>query len=73
MSLHKKTGKFQASVSLFGLTNSYIGLYTSPEEAFQAYKKAKESYVKEVAEKWKGLIDEKVYNTVIKFTVSSDD
>ena len=29
--------------------------------AFQVYKEAKEDYVREVAEKWKERIDDKVY------------
>lgn len=45
----------------------YIGAFRNEEEAFQAYKKAKETYIKEVAEKWKVEIDDRVYNTLMSW------
>lgn len=70
---HKKTQKFQASLSVGGIKNKYLGLYSSQVEAFQAYKEAKESYIKEVAEKWKGRISEKVYLGLLNYEVSVED
>lgn len=51
----------------------YLGLYKTAEAAFQAYKNAKESYIKEVAAKWKGRIDEKVYKALVSWEVEVSD
>ena len=51
----------------------YLGAYDCPEEAFQVYKKAKELYIKEVAERWKDQIDPKVYNALISYEVEITD
>ena len=68
----KKNDKYIAQI---GGRNSYsfLGRFTTPEEAFCAYKKAKENYVKEVANKWKDHIDPRVYETLMKYEVSIDD
>lgn len=73
VSFHKKTKKFQASLSNLGSTNQYLGLYETPEEAFQAYKTAKESYIKDVAEKWKGKIDDEIYDSMLEYEVFLDN
>ena len=72
VSFYKKTGKFLASGSFYGKAQ-HIGYYNTPEEAFQAYKEAKESYIKEVAEKWKDRIEDKVYKTLKEYSVGIDD
>ena len=51
----------------------YLGRYNTPEQAFLAYKIAKESYIKEVAEKWRDQIDPRVYNTLMNYEVNIDD
>ena len=51
----------------------YLGLHNTPEEAFQAYKVAKEAYIKEVAEKWKGKIDDKVYQALLEWKIEITD
>ena len=50
-----------------------LGFYCTPEEAFQAYKDAKESHIKGVANKWKDQIDIKVYEALIKYEVEITD
>jgi hypothetical protein len=54
---------------------TYIGCFSTPEEAFEAYKKAKEEYIKEVAEKYykEGAISEKVYNALMNYEVEITD
>ena len=69
---HKEGKKFQARLSYFG-KGVGLGLFKTPEEAFQAYKKAKESYIKEVAEIWKGRIDDRVYQALLNYEVHIDD
>lgn len=51
----------------------YLGLFNTEFEAFQAYKKAKEAYIKVVAEKWKGKIDDKVYEALMNWEIDVDD
>lgn len=65
---NKKLGKFSAH-----LLGKYIGLFTTELEAFQVYKQAKEAYIKEVANKWKDRIDNRVYEALMNWGVSIDD
>lgn len=52
-----------------GDKREYLGLYDTPEQAYQAYKDEKESYAKVIAEKWKGKIDDRAYNALINYTM----
>jgi hypothetical protein len=65
-------GRFRARLLRFG-REVRLGNYTTPEEAFYAYKFAKESHIKEVAEIWKGLISDKVYEAMCKYKVEITD
>ena len=47
--------------------------FKTSEEAFQAYKTAKEAYIKEVAERWKGKIDDKVYQALLEWKIEITD
>ena len=51
----------------------YLGLFNTELEAFNAYKKAKETFVKEQANKWKSQIDERAYKALMNYTVGIDD
>ena len=53
--------------------SEHLGLFKTELEAFNAYKQAKESFVKEQAEKWKGKIDERAYEALIHYTVEITD
>lgn len=66
------SNKFQSSISKI-VSESYLGSFNTPEEAFQAYKQAKEAYIKEVAEKWKDKIDQKVYQALQEYQVEITD
>ena len=50
-----------------------LGFYCTPEEAFYAYKQAKEDYIKEVANKWKDQIDTRVYEALMNWTIEITD
>lgn len=51
----------------------WLGCFNTEIEAFNAYKQAKESFIKEQAEKWKSQIDERVYKALMNYEVSIDD
>jgi hypothetical protein len=53
----------------------YLGTYNTPEEAFTAYKLAKEQYIKELAESYfqQGKITKRVYNALMKYEVEITD
>lgn len=46
-----------------------LGYYITPEEAFEVYKTAKEKHIKEIAEEWKNLISNKVYEILITYKI----
>ncbi len=52
---------------------TYLGCYNTPEEAFQAYKIAKEIEIKRVATLWKDLIDPQVYQAMCNYKVEITD
>lgn len=73
-----KSKNFEASISLKtlnGKNNQYLGTFKTPEEAFNAYKVAKEAYIKEVATKYynDGKIARNVYEALMKYKVEITD
>ena len=52
---------------------NFLGHYNTPEEAFQAYKQFKENYIKQVADEYKELIPEKLYNAMYEYEVEIED
>lgn len=69
----KNGNKFKALVSKGNGKAMYFGTYTTVEEAFQAYKEAKEEYIKEVANEYKGKIDPRAYEAMMNYEVEIDD
>ena len=53
--------------------NIHLGYFSKPDEAFNAYKEAKEVYIKSLAEKWKDKIDPRVYEALMKYRVEITD
>lgn len=49
------------------------GGFKTPEEAFLKYKVEKEKYIKKVAEEYKDIVPEKVYNALINYKVEITD
>jgi hypothetical protein len=50
-----------------------LGIFETIELAFMAYKREKEGYIREVADKWKHLITPKVYDALINYEVEITD
>jgi len=72
-SLQKRTGKFQASCKDGTGKLKYLGVFPTQEQAFAAYKAFKESIVKRLADKYKSLIDDRVYQALMSYTVEITD
>ena len=62
-----------ATVSKNKGKQEFLGYFNTEIEAFNAYKKAKESFVKEQAEKWEDKIDERAYDALMNYEVEIDD
>jgi len=69
---NKERGKFMTQLNVNGKAG-YLGLFTTPEEAFQVYKAAKEANIKAVAQKWKHILDERVFQALMVYQVRIDD
>ena len=69
-----KTNKaFVAQVRKNKGKQEHLGYFKTELEAFKAYKVAKESFVKEQANKWKGKIDDRAYEALMNYQVNIDD
>ena len=66
--------KYHSSVRIYGKRIS-LGVYNNPEDAFQAYKKAKENHIKEIALQYfnNGEINQQVYNALMNYEVEITD
>ena len=69
-----KTHKaFVARVSKNKGKQERLGYFNTELEAFNAYKQAKESFIKEQANKWKSQIDERAYNALMNYEIDIND
>lgn len=66
VSCRKDTNKIQAHISRYGKL-SRIGYFSTVGDAAAAYKAAKQEYVKDVARKYKDVIDIKAYNALMEW------
>ena len=69
-----KTNKaFKAQVRKNKGKSEWLGSFKTEIEAFNTYKTAKESFIKEQANEWKGQIDHRAYNALMNYTVEITD
>lgn len=68
----QRGGKFRARLSINN-REVMLGWFNTTEEAFCAYKQAKETHIKEVAKKWKDQIDPRVYEALMNWTIEITD
>lgn len=65
VSLHKRSGKFRANLSIDG-TLKYLGLFDTVEDASKAYLIAKKANVIRIADEWKEKIPVRLYEALIR-------
>lgn len=72
---HKASNSFVAQVNKNVGEQEHLGCYNTPEEAFLAYKKAKEDYIKQIAqiEYDKGNIIKRCYDAMMNYEVEITD
>ena len=69
---HKAARKFVAQIDLRG-KRKHLGSYDNPKQAFNAYKEAKEDYIKEVAEEYKNVLESMVYECLVRYEIEIHD
>ena len=70
---HKTNKAFISRVNKNKGKQEHLGYFKTEIEAFNAYKTAKESFVKEQANNWKSQIDIRAYNALMNYTVEITD
>ena len=73
VSWHKKGKAFVATVNKNKGKREHLGSFTTEIEAFNAYKQAKESFIKEQANKWESQIDPRAYEALMNYEVEITD
>ena len=76
VSFNKNLNKYEAHCSIFyngKKQYKYLGLYNTPEEAFNSYKQFKEAYIKQVADYYKEKIPNKLYEAMYNYQVEITD
>jgi hypothetical protein len=71
--LCKITGRYRAALNIGKGMNKKLGRFRTVEDAFAAYKEAKESLIKSLAEKWKDKIDNRLYLAMMCYTIEITD
>lgn len=73
-----KDGKYQVNCQIFNpetekSKQEYLGFYDTQEKAFEIYKYYKEKNIKQVADYYKSLIPQKLYDALYDYEVEIDD
>ena len=73
VSWSKRDKAFKAQVGKGKGKLKHLGYFNTELEAFNAYKQAKETFIKEQANKFKSQIDLRAYNALMNYEVNIDD
>ncbi len=73
VSWHKAKKAFVARVNKNKGKQEHLGYFKTEIEAFNTYKTAKESFIKEQANKWKSQIDPRAYEALMNYEVNVND
>ena len=68
----KDNNKYRATISING-KNIILGKFDTSEEAFDAYKTAKENHIKEIADQYKSVIPESLYYAMYEYEIEYND
>lgn len=68
----KSKSSYRASISVYG-RNKYLGRFKTKEQAFLAYKQAKEAHLSNLAEKYRDHLDPRAYHALKKYQVEITD
>ena len=69
---HKSIDKYMSQISIDG-KRKRLGFFNNTIDAFNAYKKAKEEQIKIMANKYKGVLNIKVYDSLMDYKVEITD
>ena len=72
VTFHKAQNKYCSKINILGKRVS-LGYSQTPEEAFYIYKKAKEDYIKQIADEYKDKIPKKLYEAMYRYEVEIAD
>ena len=70
---NKQKGKYISHCNFGNSKSKHLGSFYTTQEAFNAYKTAKEKYIKQVADEYKEYIPRKLYKTMYNYEVEIDD
>lgn len=70
---HKDKDTYEARCSIGNGKRKHLGYFNNPKEAFYKYKEFKEIYIKQVADKYKSWLPQKVYNAMYLYEVEITD
>jgi len=74
---HERDQEYRAQCSYITETgkrkNKWLGGHNNPEDAYLAYKKFKEYHIKEIADRYKEYIPEKLYKVLYEYRVEITD
>ena len=65
--------RYLASMKIGNKRSYFIGIYSSANEAFEAYKIEKEKLIKNLAGEYKNIIPKKVYDALMNYEVLITD
>lgn len=66
-----KSGRYEAAASI-GRSKQYLGTFDTPEVAFAAYKSARESHLRMLADKYKDELSPKAYKLLKNINITID-
>jgi len=70
---HKHNNRYVAQCSVGSGVSNYLGSFPDMLSAFEVYKNFKENHIKEVAEKYKDQIPQKLYNALLEYKINIGD
>lgn len=71
--VHKDKNGIRAACQHGTAVSKFLGYFDNTLDAFTAYKSFKESYMKEVANKWRSQIDPRAYEALMNYEVLITD